>query len=296
MKDFIKGLVSIAIPAYKKTFLNEAIESALQQTYSNIELIIVNDKSPYDLDEIVKEYSDSRVRYYKNDVNIGGKSIVYNWNRCLEYAKGEFFVLLCDDDLLMPSFVEKLLSLAYKFPACSVFHARRNVGDEQTGVNEMGTIWPEFESYSDFVKNKYDGKREHTITEFMYRTEDLKKFGYKVYPKGWCSDGASVVMMTRLGGIASSLEPLAVFRKSTEHISHGGYGEFDKARATLMYRSFLLSIGEDILPTTNVDNLIQHLLLGHWHYLNLWEKLYILWKTPWGIFSLRAKIALLGGA
>ena len=56
-------LVSVAIPAYKSEYLSEAIVSVLNQTYSNLELIIVNDKSPEDIYNIVSKFSDKRIRY-----------------------------------------------------------------------------------------------------------------------------------------------------------------------------------------------------------------------------------------
>ena len=57
---------SFVLPAYKARFFREAIESILNQTYSEFELIIVNDASPEDLDSIVNSYSDERIRYYRN--------------------------------------------------------------------------------------------------------------------------------------------------------------------------------------------------------------------------------------
>ena len=53
---------SILIPAYKETFLKECIDSILNQTYSDFEIIIVNDNSPYKLDDIIHTYNDSRIR------------------------------------------------------------------------------------------------------------------------------------------------------------------------------------------------------------------------------------------
>ena len=105
-------LVTIAIPAYKATFLRKAISSALKQTYSNIELIVVDDCSPENLESITKEFNDSRICYYKNTTNLGKNDPSKNWNKCLEYANGEFFALLCDDDTYEPTVVEEMLKLA----------------------------------------------------------------------------------------------------------------------------------------------------------------------------------------
>ena len=94
-KKFVQDLVSIAIPAYKRKWLKEAIESALAQDYDNIELIIVDDHSPQNLREIVSPYlTNKRVSYHYNKENVGKDSVANNWNRCLEYAKGEFFVVM----------------------------------------------------------------------------------------------------------------------------------------------------------------------------------------------------------
>ena len=61
---------SFVLPAYKATFLREAIDSILAQSYPDFELIIVNDKSPEDLTSIVNSYHDVRIQYYVNAQNI----------------------------------------------------------------------------------------------------------------------------------------------------------------------------------------------------------------------------------
>ena len=69
-KKLVSGLVSIAIPAYKKKWLKEAIVSALSQDYPNIEVIIVDDHSPQNLREVVVPFLiDKRVSYYYNEIN-----------------------------------------------------------------------------------------------------------------------------------------------------------------------------------------------------------------------------------
>ena len=85
---------SVTVPAYKAQFLAECIDSILAQTYKNFELIIVNDASPQDLDSIVSKYDDQRIRYYKNKVGFGAEHVVGNWNKCLEYATGDYVIVL----------------------------------------------------------------------------------------------------------------------------------------------------------------------------------------------------------
>ena len=83
-----KPLFTIAIPAYKSQYLKEAIDSVLNQTISDFELLIVNDASPHNITAVVNLYDDERIRYVINDSNIGGDDPVKNWNKCLSLAKG----------------------------------------------------------------------------------------------------------------------------------------------------------------------------------------------------------------
>ena len=128
---------SITIPTYKATFLKECIESALAQTYSNFELVIVNDASPEDIDVIVKAFNDPRIRYYKNEKNCGALNVVDNWNKCLEYAKGEFTICMGDDDMLYPNCLEEYNKLIACYPQLDIYHGRTvliNEKSEITGI------------------------------------------------------------------------------------------------------------------------------------------------------------------
>ena len=137
-------LVSIGVPAFKTVFLKEAITSLLRQTYTNIEVVIVNDCSPYPVRDIVEQFGDSRIRYFENEKNVGKNDPANNWNRCLEYSHGEYFCLLCDDDLYDPQFVESMLALAAKFPKTNVFRSRVsyiNKDGEVTGFYPSSPVW-----------------------------------------------------------------------------------------------------------------------------------------------------------
>lgn len=99
-------LVSIVIPTYNRIeFLKQAISSALEQTYSNIEIVVVDNCSDDDTFEILKPIiqSEDRIKLYRNDTNIGP---VRNWLKGVELSSGKFCKLLFSDDLIDPKFIE----------------------------------------------------------------------------------------------------------------------------------------------------------------------------------------------
>lgn len=106
-------LVSIIMPSYNTAkFISETIESVLAQTYSNWELIIVDDCSTDDTDAVVCPYlADDRIRYIKNKKNSGA---AVSRNRALREAKGKWVAFLDSDDLWFPEKLEKQISFMKK--------------------------------------------------------------------------------------------------------------------------------------------------------------------------------------
>ena len=99
MQDSIP-VVSVCIPTYRGAdHIGATIESVLAQTFGDFELVVVDDNSPDRTAEIIGGYRDSRLRYLQNPVNLGPEG---NWNRCLDEARGRYFKLLPQDDLLAP--------------------------------------------------------------------------------------------------------------------------------------------------------------------------------------------------
>lgn len=107
-------LVSILIPVYnREQIISETIESTLNQTYRNIEVIIVDNASTDLSWQIIQSFSekDSRIKAFKNEINIGP---VRNWLRCVKEAKGEYGKILWSDDLIACDFIEKTLQLFHE--------------------------------------------------------------------------------------------------------------------------------------------------------------------------------------
>lgn len=102
----IPNLVSIIMPSYNTAqYIGATIKSVLNQTYTNWELIIVDDCSTDNTDEVVKNYlSDKRIKYLKNEQNSGA---AVSRNRALREAKGQWISFLDSDDFWMPEKLEK---------------------------------------------------------------------------------------------------------------------------------------------------------------------------------------------
>jgi len=111
--------VSVLIPTYNYArYLGEAIESVLNQTFTDFELIIVDDQSKDNTDEVVQKYlSDRRVTYHKNPVNLG---LVGNFNRALELANGDYIKFLLADDKLDKTLLFKFVSVLDEYPGVSL--------------------------------------------------------------------------------------------------------------------------------------------------------------------------------
>lgn len=107
------SLVTIAIPTYDRLeYLKEAVASARTQTHGEIEILIGDDGTSREMEEWSRAISnlDSRVRYQRNKRNLG---MAGNWNALAEAARGEFLVIIGDDDRLLPNFVERLVKLIH---------------------------------------------------------------------------------------------------------------------------------------------------------------------------------------
>lgn len=112
-----KPLVSLCIPAYNnEAYICDTIESILAQTYQNIELIIVDDCSKDATLEVIKAYEakDSRVKVYSNEKNLG---MAGNWNKALSLTTGEYVKLICADDRLVPTCIEREVEMFEKYPS-----------------------------------------------------------------------------------------------------------------------------------------------------------------------------------
>lgn len=137
-------LVSVLIPTYRYAqFLPTAIESVLQQTLRDIEVVIIDDASSDDTRNILERYArkDRRLRWEINAVNLG---MVANWNLCLARAQGRYVkYLMADDVLLARDALEKMVAPLESRPDIALVASARQIVDGDGQAQDVWCHWPD---------------------------------------------------------------------------------------------------------------------------------------------------------
>lgn len=169
-------LVSIGIPTYNRanSYLRYALQSAINQTYRNIEIIVSDNCSSDHTQSLVKELNDPRIRYYRQKENIGPLN---NRNFCLEQAGGEYFLILMDDDLIDDDFISTCMN---------VVTCRGELGVILTGMREIDSNGNVLSfshnrvggySIADFILGWFDRKVPLYLCSMVFNTTSLKQLG-----------------------------------------------------------------------------------------------------------------------
>ena len=231
--------VSIFLPAYKTTFLAEAIQSILDQTFTNFELLIVNDASPECVREIVEKFTDRRICYTENIENQGSKDLVAFWNQELKRCKGEFLLIASDDDFYAPTYLQEMVLLTEKYPEVDLFHCRIKYIDNGGNIIQIAQPAQNYETQMDFIYQKLIWKRKQTLQEFLFRTSALIGGGGIVsFPLAWASDSATAFLMAE-NGVAYTNNILFSLRMSGVNISESSNYISEKIEAMKQYARWL---------------------------------------------------------
>jgi glycosyltransferase involved in cell wall biosynthesis len=172
-------LVTIAIPTYNRSagYLREALGSALAQDYGALEIVVVDNASTDATPEYVRSIVDERLRYVRNEQNLGVNG---NFNACLQHARGDYFLLLHDDDRIDPDFV-----------TCCMDALAGHRGAEPPGLIRTGTRRMRADgtnrgerlntsragSVAEFVLDWFDKRTSLFFCSTLFRTEALRAAG-----------------------------------------------------------------------------------------------------------------------
>ncbi|MDI6793278.1 MAG: methyltransferase domain-containing protein [bacterium] len=256
-------LVSILMVTYNREgYIKEAIQSVLDQTYKNIELIIVDDGSNDRTVEIIKSFNSEKINYiYK--VHSG---VVDSRNLSLEKAKGDFVVWVDSDDVVMPILLEKEMETFLEYPTVSVVYPNLLHIDEKS--NETAKIWAYRDySYKEMVSTLFkEGKNITPSGGAMYKREIIEKTGKLDARFVIHFDNDYLARMARFGRFKHLNIPLYKYRFHSEGISRGDLKEKNRATILMMNKMIETYPEEDLFPEINWKTLPGKKARAEFHY------------------------------
>lgn len=203
------SLVTVAVPTFNRAdYLRATLQSVVEQDYQNIEILVSNNCSTDNSESVVKEFTDPRISYYRQEKNIG---MVGNWNYCLNKAKGDFILILSDDDILERQAIRVLVSKLAS-PSNALAYGRFIYIDEAGRLGRPSYLSPLEETGHSFIVNSLKGVREIVPSVTMHRTADAKQVG-GYPPTGTTADLALLLYMAKKGTVVFVPEILLKYRK-----------------------------------------------------------------------------------
>jgi len=171
-----RPLVTIAVPTYNRAAfsLPQALRCALAQTYRDLEILVSDNCSTDDTEGVVRSFSDPRIRYVRHPENMGANN---NFNYCIREARGEYFLLFHDDDLIDPDLIETCVSAT---------RGHEPVGLVRTGtrlVDARGAILAEYPNRvgglatTEFILGWFAGRTAMYLCSTLFNTKRLREVG-----------------------------------------------------------------------------------------------------------------------
>lgn len=184
--------LTIAIPTFNRALLlKECVCSALAQTYKNFEVVVLDNASTDKTMEMLKGIADGRLRIVRHEINVGPAR---NCAACVTEARGEFLVIVPDDDRMAPWMLEKCVGMIKKEPHINVVIAvgdivvgsqNRALAAKSSKVLKTG-IWEGTDILQDYLN---DGFSVHQCTVLMRTATVRENGGYALY----CPSATDVV-------------------------------------------------------------------------------------------------------
>lgn len=216
-----KPLVSICIPTFNRDqYLTQAIESALNQDYQNIEVIVADNCSSDGTQELVKKFrNDIRFSYYRNETNVG---MVNNWKVLLDdRVSGEWFLLLSDDDYLIDlSYISEAMSIASQEPKVNMIYANGYV--EHTAKKRRQKLNLPYNNIEDgqkiFMTSHNVKPQAYTLCNILFNTEISKQLLAFSNPDNLCCDSELFLKMCLTGKVGVVNKCVSAYRVHTSNL------------------------------------------------------------------------------
>lgn len=186
--------VGIVIPSYERLkYLREAVENAINQTYENLEMLIIDDcSSDKEIMGYLASINNPKVRYFINEMNLG---TARNYDIGVRYLSQdvEWGIIFGNDDFPDKDFIKEAVNAHLEYPHSRVIHGKQIFINAEGKVIGSDKGMPLYEDAEDYLSLRCLGKREIRTSSLFFNLERFKKIGgYPQFPSGMCTDSVFI--------------------------------------------------------------------------------------------------------
>ena len=214
--------LDIVVPAYKKQFLSNLLESLVAQTSQKFRVIVADDGSPEPLRTICEAYAYRLpLRYVRFEKNLGQSNLIGHWNRSVELSNAMWILLAGDDDLLEPECVAAFWRTSSDFGSrYDVFSLGIRVIDEYDRI--IKEVLPaNVDTPAEFLVDRFKGRIKPVPVGYIFSKAAFNRCGgFVPFDRGWHSDDASWALFSAATGIRPVDGAYARWRLSAVNITH----------------------------------------------------------------------------
>lgn len=172
--------ISVIFPVYNgEAYLQQAIQSVLEQSFRDFELIIINDGSTDNSEKIIFSFNDPRIIYLKNESNSG---LIFTLNRAIALAKGNYIARMDADDICLSERLEKQKDFLDKNPEIDVVGSLIRFIDENSQPDGQ-PVFDKKTISNESIRKILPTENSFSHPTIMARSAILKEFKYKSYQK-----------------------------------------------------------------------------------------------------------------
>lgn len=227
-------MIAVVIPFYKLQYFEITLKSLVNQTNQNFNVYIGNDASPESCEHLINKYSDKlNITYVRFLVNVGGKSLSKQWERCISLCKGEEWIMvLGDDDYLGENVIHDFYQNLNEVNdnKCNVVRIASIVINEKKNTQTAVYKHPIKETAEEFFERKMKGETRSSLSEYIFSKSAYQKFKFHNYPSAFYSDDMAWIEYADAGIIYTINTAIAFIRVSSNSLT-GNYEQktFKKA-------------------------------------------------------------------
>jgi glycosyltransferase involved in cell wall biosynthesis len=272
--------VSVIIPVYNHAaYLRQRIDSILNQTFKDFEIILLDDYSTDNSREIITDYTSNHpeIKCIFNTYNSGNP--FSQWDKGVRESSGEFLWIAESDDDADPSFLEKSVALLEQNKNAGLVYCDSKVIDEKKGIEYLSSDWKKRlhptrwqtgyvnDGVTEIVNYLYKQNRINNVSGVLFRREKYIEAGYADHSMRYCGDWFLYLRILLKSGIVYNSEPLNTYRIHAKSTSMQYYSDNNYMKEVLRIYKFLrlkvsLSLYKKVLMTFFVLNILQKRLIS----------------------------------